>query len=611
MACKKININLPEDCNPRSFGSVVKLWIADRTSFGRFFYTNTHDFQTAIISNSEKKSEVPAEIICNNVSFTETFNTQERRYEQELTFEYVRHDTDSRDSTESFQVSRGQIIFILDGNNNVWLLGETNGLRFSNTQLSSENNNYQITATASESSPIRLVDVDYWDSLINPECVEILCEASWAELCSSTWECLCSPDTIWQDSFSLGTADATSNLTFNPFRNFRTTTNPQIPVTIGWGDGDEDTDPNGIIFTDTFEHTYSAPAFYEITYSTANLAELDNIQLVDLRGAQGQWQDLNLSQFSNLNQIELINSPISNSIAFPSYNGAPLLFYATDLTIADYDFSGMVNLASFRLERTFNNMTSLTMPSTQLGTENLDNFRYISNSTAVDVDLSALNTLGGSFVFQSSTAASITFPSSMSPNVNPFTSFTCAPVQSAIPLDLSGLTNLGGVINLRGNSQSSGEVTSITLPTQDLSNSNQITVFWAYFTKITDLDMSGLLKLGGDIRVYSTLLVNVTMPPTGNTAPINTFWMYNNNINYFNIPNSFPTSDGVDVRLDNNQLTATEVNFFLRDFDDSGWLNGTLNISGNNAAPDTTSGGVNGAAAAANLVSKGWTVVTS
>jgi PKD repeat protein len=68
--------------------------------------------------------------------------------------------------------------------------------------------------------------------------------------------------------------------------------------------------------------------------------------------------------------------------------------------------------------------------------------------------------------------------------------------------------------------------------------------------------------------------------------------------------------DEVIIRLNENNMTAEEVNEHLVHWDNSGKINGNVRIEGN-AAPDSTSGGFDGLSAITSLEAKGWTVITS
>ena len=68
------------------------------------------------------------------------------------------------------------------------------------------------------------------------------------------------------------------------------------------------------------------------------------------------------------------------------------------------------------------------------------------------------------------------------------------------------------------------------------------------------------------------------------------------------------------LRIENNNMSATDVNHILVDFDAmsvSGYTGRIINIDGTNSAPDSTSGGYDGLTAKANLIAKGFSVETN
>tara|TARA_R110002126_G_scaffold116875_2_gene256497 strand:- start:1886 stop:3415 length:1530 start_codon:yes stop_codon:yes gene_type:complete len=65
------------------------------------------------------------------------------------------------------------------------------------------------------------------------------------------------------------------------------------------------------------------------------------------------------------------------------------------------------------------------------------------------------------------------------------------------------------------------------------------------------------------------------------------------------------------IYLQDNSMTATEVNHILEDLDTINWSGVTLDISGTNAAPDGSSGGFDGITALASLTGKTWSVTTT
>jgi len=192
--------------------------------------------------------------------------------------------------------------------------------------------------------------------------------------------------------------------------------------------------------------------------------------------------------------------------------------------------------------------------------------------------------------------------------------------------DLSMLTGLGGQFECYNNS-------NLTDISHGVS-SEVFTRYWADACNMgTILDVSMLSGLGGSFNVSSNSnLKNVVFPYStqtfGNVIPANDAFAMDgcnfagNHVDFK--PLSGSTMDvnstlGASIRLYNNSLTATDVNHLLEDFADiagwntTGWSGVTLNISGTNSAPDTTSGGFNGIAAINTLTGSpyNWIITTS
>lgn len=95
-------------------------------------------------------------------------------------------------------------------------------------------------------------------------------------------------------------------------------------------------------------------------------------------------------------------------------------------------------------------------------------------------------------------------------------------------------------------------------------------------------------------------------------------WFHVQNNAITSVADPFTISDACYYfRVDNNAITnAADINRILVAFDEAGRVitapsgsNGVINLNGGtNAAPDNSSGGLDGLAAKANLISKGWTV---
>jgi hypothetical protein len=142
--------------------------------------------------------------------------------------------------------------------------------------------------------------------------------------------------------------------------------------------------------------------------------------------------------------------------------------------------------------------------------------------------------------------------------------------------------------------------------------------FLAYSCNLTGAyDLSMLSGLSGSIQIYfNPLLTNIIFPPStqtftniGATASDSAFALGNNNLGYVDFrPLSGATLvNSSRVRLNDNNMTAAEVNHILVDFvtiatsNPSGWDYVVLNIAGTNADPDSSSGGYDGLAAITTL----------
>lgn len=167
---------------------------------------------------------------------------------------------------------------------------------------------------------------------------------------------------------------------------------------------------------------------------------------------------------------------------------------------------------------------------------------------------------------------------------------------------------------------------SITDLTVDTSGNPLLVTFSADSnTTITSLDFTNNTRLQVLFLQVCTALTSITLP-TSNDFKITTFNMNFSPINYDrvnfdwrNVP--FATdANGCTIQANTCSLSAAEVNQFLVDLDSISQTNdkatNTTPRTGRsidlttNTAPDSTSGGVDGVAAKASLVAKGFTVLT-
>lgn len=289
-----------------------------------------------------------------------------------------------------------------------------------------------------------------------------------------------------------------------------------------------------------------------------------------------------------------------------------------DNIVGNLNMSGWDNLGgNFRVEENLE-LTGIThTPSSQVFTQ------YYTYSSGLDgiLDLRALTEFGGRFESYNNT--SLTQVTHTASTV-PFTTYFLYNCGLTGTHDMSMLTALGGSFQVHTNS---------TL--NDITHTASTENFSYYYAYDCDLsgthDLSLLEKLGGRLRLYgNTNLTNISFPFTNrtflnsNASLIGRALALNScNLGYVNFLSlSSATMDvdsgfGASIGLEDNGMTAAEVNHILVDFsgmsnthNPGGWTGVTLDINGTNDAPDTTSGSYNGIAAINSLTGtpNNWTI---
>jgi hypothetical protein len=128
-------------------------------------------------------------------------------------------------------------------------------------------------------------------------------------------------------------------------------------------------------------------------------------------------------------------------------------------------------------------------------------------------------------------------------------------------------------------------------------------------------DLTGALDIS-DIKILGVFIINrnTNLDAIAHSSEagqnINTYNAYGCNLGVIEFE-KLSLNDSVNITLYDNLMTAAEVNENLVKIDNDGAINGTLDISGTNAAPDGTSGGFDGLTAVSNLTGKGWSITTS
>ena len=124
------------------------------------------------------------------------------------------------------------------------------------------------------------------------------------------------------------------------------------------------------------------------------------------------------------------------------------------------------------------------------------------------------------------------------------------------------------------------------------------------------LDLTPLSAMGVQFRCSDNSdLKNVINPAS---SELMTSWQGSDcDLGYIDFTVFSGVNDDINIQLGGNGMTAAEVNEILVDLDGEGWIDGTVNLAGSNAAPDGTSGGFDGLTAKTNLQGNGWTVTTN
>ncbi len=357
-------------------------------------------------------------------------------------------------------------------------------------------------------------------------------------------------------------------------------------------------------------HTYSPETFTSYKANLCNLTGNHDLSMFPNFGGQ-----FFINSNPNLTGITHTYSPI----AFTRY-----LAYNCDLT-------GTLDLSMFpKFGKDFRvygnpNLTRIIHTAT---TETFTNYQVYSCDITGNHDISMLHNLGtnvgAGFGFTMNSNPNLTgITHTYSPQViNEYTVTSCDITgnHDVSMLDIAGQFSMGTNPNLTG-------VTHISASTRTFTNYN------LQDCGITGThDISMFTGLGKTIRMYNNPnLTDVKFPLSTelfyNDVGVNYAIMLDTcDLDYVNfLPLSGVTMDvnstyGATITLEDNNMSVTDVNHMLVDFDylsstanPFGWTGVTLDISGTNATPDSSSGGYDGIAALSSLTgaTNNWSITTS
>jgi hypothetical protein len=322
------------------------------------------------------------------------------------------------------------------------------------------------------------------------------------------------------------------------------------------------------------------------------------------------------------------NSNLTGITHAPSSQNITLYFaYSCNLT-GNLNLTPLSGLGGdFRVQ----NNSGLTSITHSVSTRTFTIYSASDCNLTGNLDLTPLSGLGGIFAVQGNPNLTGITHSVSSQN---FTQYSVNNCNLTGNLDLTPLSGLGGSLTFYSNSG----LTNVIFT----SNTNNIIQLDLTTCNLTGtLDLSPLTKLGastntniGFVRVYNnTNLTNIIFPNStqffrnaSNLFTSRAFSLSNCNLDYVDFTPlsgatmvSGSTQGRATIELQNNNMSATDVNHILVDFSNIAtsnhprWSEVTLNIGGTNQDPDSSSGGYDGLAAITTLTGSpyNWIITTS
>ena len=357
-------------------------------------------------------------------------------------------------------------------------------------------------------------------------------------------------------------------------------------------------------------HSPSSVSFSQYNASSCNLT--GNLDLTPLSGLGGGFI--------------VLNNPLLTGITHSPSSEIFTQYYAYNCNLTgNLDLTPLSGLGGeFRVQSNVG-LTGITHANSS---NSMTNYTAHDCNLIGNLDLTPLSGLGGNFqIFNNPLLTGVTH--SISPNN--FTQYDVSDCNLIGNLDLTPLSGLGGIFTLANNTN----LTGITNPTS-------IRNFTEYSLNICGLigvlDLTPLSNFGG-VSSASTCIFGVSSNSflSGVTFPVvNTFFknvnnndalaafrMFQSNLDYVDFKPlsgatlmSGTTQGAPRITLQNNNMSTTDVNHILVDFsgnatyNQTGWSNINLNISGTNGAPDSSSGGYDGLSAISFLTGSpyNWTI---
>ena len=363
--------------------------------------------------------------------------------------------------------------------------------------------------------------------------------------------------------------------------------NTITPVGIDWGDGSGLEITEATSGANSFSHTYTSGST-----KTVNVY-CDPSEITALSCSNEQILSVDLSNLDKVADVGFAVNSNLTSFTLPTANTATWTNLNLNQTgiVGTFDMSTLPDMPTEFQIWNSSAVTAIITPSSGACTD----WRSEGCNLTGTLDLSSIDISGKFRSHTNSSLTGVTFGTSTG-STSLFQLFNT----SVSVLDVS-------MFDLTGTFQASTALTSVTFnpATQTANNfafsnsTSLVSLDLSPFTSITSLNVANCFSLN-----------NLTIPASSGT--ITSFRAPNCDLPYIDLT-GLTFSSNTDIRLQGNSMTAAEVNCILEDLDATVPATGTgkINISGSNAAPDGSSGGCNGTAAATSLSGKGYTVTTS
>ena len=257
-------------------------------------------------------------------------------------------------------------------------------------------------------------------------------------------------------------------------------------------------------------------------------------------------------------------------------------------------------------------VTNVLLPSSYTG--NVAGFWAGFCNLGSNIDISNLTKLIDASILLNSNfnLTSVTLPSSYTGTLGSFSVDTCD-ITGTLDLSVFDAFSSDAILTFSTNSN----LTGITFASSVTGVIRSLSIQETGITGTLDLSMFDSFTTSASIYIEDNSAIT-SIPLASSISGKFSRWQFNTMPSIPLIsPTKFPTmTDRNDclVGVQDNSWTAAEVNEFLVRIDNissSGYTGRQITISGTNAAPDSSSGGYDGLAAKASLITKGFIVGTS